>query len=422
MMKNKVRRWVIILGMHRSGTSAIAGALAHSGIVFGNSFIDLQGDVNEKGFWEHAELVAINEALLKELNAAWFDPFSLSARLEQGWRPSSPLFKRMCAFLRHSEFADATLCGLKDPRLSVLLPCWQLAINALGDDACYLLMNRDIDQVARSLQKRDQMSLLLAGLLWAEYTFSAELYTRGKLRSWLDYESMLADPVSALVQLQKELALPIIGATEFIDPTMQRQQRRGINEPRLSSLDALVNQIASSGIYILHHDWSNLRSNYRVELATADFWLQALIRDFRTINAVVVASIVLGESHSQALVTIELRDEQLRQVQQHLHSLGSEHSDALDTLKKRDIELKKLNELLKAEGESHGYAIKVVEQRDQQLKTMKLHMDELQLHMESLQLHIENLQSHKNKLQVILDSIAARPMLRWFINRFVTEL
>ncbi|MDD9209916.1 sulfotransferase family protein [Aeromonas dhakensis] len=414
-MKNKVRRWVVILGMHRSGTSAIAGALAHSGISFGDSFIELQGDVNEKGFWEHAELVAINEAILKELNAAWFDPFSLSTQFEQGWRPSPSLFKRMCGFLRHVEFADATLCGLKDPRLSVLLPCWRLAINEMGDDACYLLMNRDIDQVARSLQKRDQMSLLLAGLLWGEYTFSAEFYTQGELRFWVDYEAMLADPVSVIGQLQQQLCLPRTGISEFIDPTMQRQQRRGVNEPRLPSLDALVNKIASSGTNILKHDWSNLRSNYRVELATADFWLKALVTDFRTINAVVVASIDLGDSHSQALVTIERRDEQLRQVHQHLHALGSEHSDALDTLKKRDIELKKLNALLKAEGESHGYAIKVVEQRDQQLKTMKLHMDELQL-------HIENLQLHRGKLQASLDAIATRPVLRWFINRFVTEL
>ncbi|MCX9105525.1 sulfotransferase family protein [Aeromonas veronii] len=415
MMENKTRRWILVLGMHRSGTSAIAGALAHNGIAFGDSFIELQGDVNEKGFWEHAELVAINEALLKELGAAWFDPFSLMTQFEQGWRPSDALFGRMCAFLRHPEFADAQQCGLKDPRLSVLLPCWQQAMSYMGDEACYLLMNRDMDQVARSLQKRDQMSLLLGQLLWGEYTFSAEAYTRNLPRCWLDYEAMLANPGAALAHIQLQLSLSTTASADFIDPSMQRQLRRGSKNSRVTSLNVLADKIAAHGEQILEHDWSHWHAHYRDELASAELWLQTLVTDFRTLNTALVASLHLGESHSLALATIDQRDEQLVLLQQQLGVLGEQHSIALDTLRVRDAEIHRLNEQLQEEGEAHGYAIRIVEQRDVALNQCNLEIDAYKQRIEDISQVLEEQQLH-------LNAIRAHPMLHWFINRFVTKL
>ncbi|MGL5489250.1 MAG: sulfotransferase family protein [Shewanella sp.] len=415
MMENKTRRWILVLGMHRSGTSAIAGALAHNGIAFGDSFIELQGDVNEKGFWEHAELVAINEALLKELGAAWFDPFSLMTQFEQGWRPSDALFGRMCAFLRHPEFADAQQCGLKDPRLSVLLPCWQQAMSYMGDEACYLLMNRDMDQVARSLQKRDQMSLLLGQLLWGEYTFSAEAYTRNLPRCWLDYEVMLANPGAALAHIQLQLSLSTTASADFIDPSMQRQLSRGSKNSRVTSLNVLADKIAAHGEQILEHDWSHWHADYRDELANAELWLQTLVTDFRTLNTALVASLHLGESHSLALATIDQRDEQLALLQQQLGVLGEQHAIALDTLRVRDAEIHRLNEQLQEEGEAHGYAIRIVEQRDVALNQCNLEIDAYKQRIEDMSQVLEEQQLH-------LNAIRAHPMLHWFINRFVIKL
>lgn len=414
-MENKTRRWILVLGMHRSGTSAIAGALAYNGIAFGDSFIELQGDVNEKGFWEHAELVAINEALLKELGAAWFDPFSLMTQFEQGWRPSDALFGRMCAFLRHPEFADAQQCGLKDPRLSVLLPCWQQAMSYMGDEACYLLMNRDMDQVARSLQKRDQMSLLLGQLLWGEYTFSAEAYTRNLPRCWLDYEAMLANPGAALAHIQLQLSLSTTASADIIDPSMQRQLSRGSKNSRVTSLNVLADKIAAHGEQILEHDWSHWHAHYRDELASAELWLQTLVTDFRTLNTALVASMHLGESHSLALATIDQRDEQLALLQQQLGVLGEQHSIALDTLRVRDAEIHRLNEQLQEEGEAHGYAIRIVEQRDVALNQCNLEIDAYKQRIEDISQVLEEQQLH-------LNAIRAHPMLHWFINRFVTKL
>ncbi|WP_279485866.1 sulfotransferase family protein [Aeromonas veronii] len=275
------RRWVFVLGMHRSGTSAVAGAIATSGICFGQTFIDLQGDVNEKGFWEHAELVAINEALLAELSAHWFDPFSIYARYAAGWQPSSALFQRMCDFLSHPEFGDAALCGLKDPRLSVLLPWWQQALRRVGHDVCYLLMNRQVGQVAHSLQRRDKMGILLGSLLWNEYTFCAEYYTRKSSRCWLDYEALIAEPAVAMAQVVDRLGLSVSVTTDFIDPAMQRQQGKPILSLCLPELLVELSQfIETHGMAVLEQDWQSLWQRSRQMNKTSQLWLSALVEDF----------------------------------------------------------------------------------------------------------------------------------------------
>ena len=58
------RRVLLVLGMHRSGTSALAGALRILGVYFGDQFLEPQKSINERGFWEHREIVDLHERLL----------------------------------------------------------------------------------------------------------------------------------------------------------------------------------------------------------------------------------------------------------------------------------------------------------------------------------------------------------------------
>jgi hypothetical protein len=67
MMK---RHCLIVLGMHRSGTSALAGVLALSGAEPGPSLMPAVETVNPKGFWEHAEVISIHDEVLASLGSA----------------------------------------------------------------------------------------------------------------------------------------------------------------------------------------------------------------------------------------------------------------------------------------------------------------------------------------------------------------
>ena len=71
---------VIVLGMHRSGTSALAGTLQRLGLDLGDGLMPANAE-NERGFFEHLEIVDIHDRLLATLDSSWDDPNSL----EPGW-------------------------------------------------------------------------------------------------------------------------------------------------------------------------------------------------------------------------------------------------------------------------------------------------------------------------------------------------
>ena len=60
------KRLVVVLGMHRSGTSAVTRGLLATGISFGENLLQPLIGVNEKGFWEDLDILEFNERLLYE--------------------------------------------------------------------------------------------------------------------------------------------------------------------------------------------------------------------------------------------------------------------------------------------------------------------------------------------------------------------
>ena len=88
---NEKRRVVVVLGMHRSGTSAVARALQVVGVSLGSRLMPAMPGNNPKGFWEDVDFHAFNERLLVALGADWrrvrpfdwifvFDSVSLDSR------------------------------------------------------------------------------------------------------------------------------------------------------------------------------------------------------------------------------------------------------------------------------------------------------------------------------------------------------
>ena len=59
-------RAIIVLGMHRSGTSVFTGVLSLLGVDLGSKLMPATG-ANESGYWEHQEVVGVNDRLLRAL-------------------------------------------------------------------------------------------------------------------------------------------------------------------------------------------------------------------------------------------------------------------------------------------------------------------------------------------------------------------
>ena len=67
---SKQRVSLLVLGMHRGGTSTIARALRALGVPLGDQLLP-PTDANPRGYWEDVEVVAINEELLRHFHSAW---------------------------------------------------------------------------------------------------------------------------------------------------------------------------------------------------------------------------------------------------------------------------------------------------------------------------------------------------------------
>lgn len=193
---------IVVLGMHRSGTSALTGVLAKAGISFGNRLLPAVTEENPKGFWEHRDIVALHDRVLHSLGSAWDD----IEPLEGGWWEKSFLskFSHDLRAILERDFSHAPHWGVKDPRLCRLLPLWQGALEESGCRPRYVLLLRHPFEVARSLYVRNGMPELRATLLWLEHTLAAERHSRGLPRVWLRYEDLLSDWRQAIAPLLED--------------------------------------------------------------------------------------------------------------------------------------------------------------------------------------------------------------------------
>src|SRR5271166_89873 len=156
-VESSTRTAVLVLGMHRSGTSSVAGSLVRLGGAAPLHLMAPATDNNERGFWESDVVTALNDELLATSESNWadwrrfrrdrIDPDTLEA-----------LRNRAKATLL-AEFSDARLPVVKDPRICRLFPFWSSLIEELGWSVRPLLTVRAPLEVALSLNRRDGIAL-----------------------------------------------------------------------------------------------------------------------------------------------------------------------------------------------------------------------------------------------------------------------
>ena len=225
----ETRKVILVLGMHRSGTSAVTRCLNLLGAEVGNKLIPPAED-NRSGFWEHADVVAVHEELLKDLGRAWHD----ARALPEGWPLSAAARKARVKLARliADEFDASALCAVKDPRLCRFVPLWREVLLESGLDAVALLVVRHPAEVACSLNARDGLRCETTCLNWLQHFVEAETATRGMPRSLLAYDDLLADWRNVFAKagraLRVQWPVPIEDAHPTIDAFLDRTERHHV--------------------------------------------------------------------------------------------------------------------------------------------------------------------------------------------------
>lgn len=193
-----------MLGMHRSGTSATARVVNLLGADLGDNLVT-PGSDNPDGFWEHAEAVRINDALLEGLGRTWYDMREMPPR----WRETEAAqvaFGQIQALVRR-DFQSNVLWAVKDPRMCLTAPVWIKALQALDYEVECLFVVRDPREVVDSLHVRNEWVREPLFLMWVQYLMEAEAATRHARRSLITYDELLSDWRTTMRRVADELQL-----------------------------------------------------------------------------------------------------------------------------------------------------------------------------------------------------------------------
>jgi hypothetical protein len=209
----------LVLGMHRSGTSAMTQVLALAGASLPENV--MAGDEhNAKGYFEPWKIALFNDARLRERGAAWDDIFAfpyrpLPTKAERTWlNRAEALFEE--------EYGEARFPLLKDPRVTVLMPFWRTVLTELEVAARCVIPVRHPLAVAGSLARRNGFAPEKSVLIWTAYMLAAEAYTRDLPRAFVSYDGLLGDWRAEVAKIEAAHGAPLPKLTEAAGKAIDR--------------------------------------------------------------------------------------------------------------------------------------------------------------------------------------------------------
>lgn len=239
------RRAILILGMHRSGTSALTRTVNLLGAATPQTLMGATSG-NLRGHWESKPIVDLNDEILAACGHRWYSRRRITVSPIDVVRANG-MWQRLRDTL-DSEFESASTVVLKDPRISRLVPLYSEALTEAGYAVEAVLTLRNPLEVAESLARRDDMEPRRALGLWMRYTLDAERGTRGLPRALVVYDALLEDWRGTTVRMKRQLGgqwpevTPEIAATidEFLTPTLRHHTievpRGGLGRAAISGL------------------------------------------------------------------------------------------------------------------------------------------------------------------------------------------
>jgi O-antigen biosynthesis protein len=186
----QARTCILVLGMHRSGTSALTRVLSLLGAALPRD-LNTGTIENTVDYWEPLPLVECHNAMLHASGSRWDDWRALKIQdMDSG---SFERFKEEVSGIVEKQFGNSPLFVLKDPRISRFAPFYRDVLKEMGIAPRYILALRNPLAVMMSLRERDDMAPGFAGLLWLRHMLDAEHATRGEVRVIASYERLVAD-------------------------------------------------------------------------------------------------------------------------------------------------------------------------------------------------------------------------------------
>lgn len=202
---------IIVLGMHRSGTSALARTISLLGARLPDDLVG-PNEGNPHGHWEPQAIVELNDRMLAEAGS---DVYGI-LDVPPVWfsSPRAQEYADEAARIIGASFQNDPLIVMKDPRTAVMLPVWTKAFAQCGYRMRHVLPLRHPDSVADSLARRhlktidyDAWPAPRGQLVWLRYTLAAVRGSRDQTRAFVTYADLLDNWRAAADRIAADLGI-----------------------------------------------------------------------------------------------------------------------------------------------------------------------------------------------------------------------
>ncbi|MFZ4547054.1 MAG: glycosyltransferase [Bacteroidales bacterium] len=232
-----MKRVIVILGMHRCGTSVAARAIETLGASLGENLMDAD-EFNPRGYFEDKNIFRLNEEIMTSFGIEW-DSLRLPDRKSIIELCSTPFFEKGVEIFRE-KVKDTNPTGIKDPRFSILLPFWEKVFEKSEVTPTYVIVVRNPLSVANSLFNRNQTPAIKSYWLWVIHFVHCLVNTSEANRMVTDFDELMENPDIQFERLAAELKLQVNPERkrEFLTQFLySRSDHSGIKNEMFESTD-----------------------------------------------------------------------------------------------------------------------------------------------------------------------------------------
>ncbi|PND30134.1 family 2 glycosyl transferase [Achromobacter pulmonis] len=365
---------VVVLGMHRSGTSTVTRALQAVGVSLGGRLMPAVPGNNDKGFFEDLDIVNFNERLLSAVGHAWHSIRLLKSsdvdRLcEQGY------LKEAIQLLRKKS-QPGQIFGFKDPRTAKLLPFWLRVFQVGGFEARYVIAVRHPLSVADSLAKRDGLAPERSYLLWITHVLTSLRETSEDSRILVDYDAFVAEPQKTIGRLAGFLKTTVDTTDQaaFLRDFLSEDLRHSFYLPQDVWSDSAAVELAKE-IYTAISDVArNVEADKNFDrLSQLDRWESKFSRIQPLVGLVDLLSSGVAERDGQIAIlgqAVSERDGQIASLSQAVSERDGQIASLSQAVSERDGQIASLSQAVSERDGQIASLSQAVSERDGQIASL----------------------------------------------------
>lgn len=361
------KRLIVVLGMHRSGTSVITRGLQVLGVGLGDRLMPPVEGNNDKGFFEDIDINSLNIEMLQILGSDWHYLSPIEASDVEEMRKKGYIL-RAVELLRR-KIGNATIFGFKDPRVAKLLLFWKEVFAHCQFDVGYVLALRHPLSVVKSLAKRDGLDSEKSYMLWLEHVLTSISNTEGHKRVLVDYDRLMHAPERELERIAERLALEIDPKelqsykSEFLEEGL-RHTVYDLNDLLLDdTCPPLVREIYTD---LLDTAVDRRRLDDAALLTKIAIW----INEFERLKSILRLVDRLSGQIAGLSQAVAERDGQITNLNQVISECDGQIANLTQVMVERDVQIAGLNQAVAERDEQIANLTQMVADRDVQIASL----------------------------------------------------